>query len=263
MSKDEIKKQNTDEDIEKSVSSSSSDEKNLEEDQDAKEPTVKREMTVKDLKINNPYSKSNKIGADFAKYLLNLDPDSAYYDGKSRSMRGNPNPNADDSTFKGDNFIRTTGDAMQYIELENFVKEANSKNFGQMLNNISMPSQAELFHRYYKDRKVKVHSENLKKAISKYGGEEHLEPPDEIKNYNTSSSTYVEYNPSGKGKKWQKLKKKIALPIQKIFLLTGIPVSGDLFKMMISGGDLNAATPFQKILFVKELKVRRKTKKKL
>jgi hypothetical protein len=57
-------------------------------------------MTVKDLKINNPYSKSNKIGDDFAKYLLNLNPDSAYYDGKSRSMRENPNPNEDDSTFK-------------------------------------------------------------------------------------------------------------------------------------------------------------------
>ena len=80
------KKALVDEDIEKSVSSSSSEEngeeqtgENQEEGNNGekkefvfKEPTVKREMTIKDMKINNPYSKSNKIGDDFAKYLLNL-----------------------------------------------------------------------------------------------------------------------------------------------------------------------------------------------
>lgn len=33
-----------------------------------------------------------RIREDTAKYLLNLDPDSAYYDPKSRSMREDPNP---------------------------------------------------------------------------------------------------------------------------------------------------------------------------
>ena len=33
-----------------------------------------------------------RIREDTAKYLLNLDPNSAYYDPKSRSMREDPNP---------------------------------------------------------------------------------------------------------------------------------------------------------------------------
>lgn len=33
-----------------------------------------------------------RIREDTAKYLRNLDPNSAYYDPKTRSMRDNPNP---------------------------------------------------------------------------------------------------------------------------------------------------------------------------
>lgn len=35
-----------------------------------------------------------RIREDTAKYLRNLDPNSAYYDPKTRSMRDNPNPSA-------------------------------------------------------------------------------------------------------------------------------------------------------------------------
>lgn len=53
-----------------------------------------------------------RIREDTAKYLLNLDPNSAYYDPKSRSMREDPNPHkpSNEKTFSGDNFIKTSGD---------------------------------------------------------------------------------------------------------------------------------------------------------
>jgi len=35
-----------------------------------------------------------RIREDTAKYLRNLDPNSAAYDGKSRTMKENPNPDA-------------------------------------------------------------------------------------------------------------------------------------------------------------------------
>jgi S1-C subfamily serine protease len=38
--------------------------------------------------------------------------DSAYYDPKSRSMRDNPNPEAEDADYGGDNFARISGDAV-------------------------------------------------------------------------------------------------------------------------------------------------------
>ena len=127
-------------------------------------------------------SKSLHVGADYSKYLINLALNSAYYDGKSRSMRENPNPGSQEiHSFKGDNYIRNTGDTLKLIELENFVKEANEKNKDLNLNNIAMPSQAELFHKYLNNTKERFRTNVLKKILSKYGGEEHLEIPEDVK----------------------------------------------------------------------------------
>lgn len=53
-----------------------------------------------------------RIREDTAKYLLNLDANSAHYDPKSRSMREDPQPNRPDTekSFRGDNFVRQNGD---------------------------------------------------------------------------------------------------------------------------------------------------------
>lgn len=57
---------------------------------------------------------------------MNLDVNSAHYDPKSRSMRENPNPSlpADKQMFKGDNFVRLTGDTVDYVEQERFAWDA-------------------------------------------------------------------------------------------------------------------------------------------
>lgn len=63
-----------------------------------------------------------RIREDTAKYLLNLDVNSAYYDPKTRSMRQNPRMNDDPTslTYAGDNFLRYTGDAKRMTELQVF-----------------------------------------------------------------------------------------------------------------------------------------------
>ena len=63
-----------------------------------------------------------RIREDTAKYLRNLDPNSAYYDPKSRAMRDNPNPDIDtaESTFVGDNFARISGDAIGLAQTQVF-----------------------------------------------------------------------------------------------------------------------------------------------
>ena len=61
-----------------------------------------------DVNLNNAL----RIREDTAKYLRNLDPNSAPYDPKSRSMKANPNPNLDQD-YKGDNFIKISGDYLQ------------------------------------------------------------------------------------------------------------------------------------------------------
>ncbi|KAJ8608814.1 hypothetical protein CTAYLR_009364 [Chrysophaeum taylorii] len=63
-----------------------------------------------------------RIREDTAKYLRNLDPDSAFYDPKSRAMRENPTPNVDpkDLVYAGDNFARATGDALELAATQVF-----------------------------------------------------------------------------------------------------------------------------------------------
>ena len=64
---------------------------------------------------------------DLPKYLRNLDPNSAHYDGKSRIMKDNPNPDLPESQqlFKGDNFVKFSGDALQVMQQEAFMIQAN------------------------------------------------------------------------------------------------------------------------------------------
>lgn len=58
---------------------------------------------------------------DTAKYLQNLDPNSASYDPKSRSMKSDPNPSNQDQNFRGDNFVKISGDYLQVIQNENLM----------------------------------------------------------------------------------------------------------------------------------------------
>jgi pre-mRNA-processing factor SLU7 len=70
-----------------------------------------------------------RIREDTAKYLRNLDSNSAYYDPKSRSMRDNPNPELpqEESQFVGDNFARISGDAVELAKTHLFAWDAADK----------------------------------------------------------------------------------------------------------------------------------------
>ena len=85
-----------------------------------------------------------RIREDTAKYLLNLDPNSAHYDPKSRSMREDPQPYKDPSQkfFSGDNFVRQTGDFhdMQALAVHSYA--AHDK--GQDMHMQAAPSQVHL-----------------------------------------------------------------------------------------------------------------------
>jgi pre-mRNA-processing factor SLU7 len=163
----------------------------------------------KDILYTMCTSKSLHIGTDYSKYLINLALNSAYYDGKSRSMRENPNPGSlEIHSFKGDNYIRTTGDTLKLLELENFIRDANEKNKELNLNNVAMPSQAELFHKYLNNTKAGFRSNVLQKIISKYGGEEHLKVPQDILKDDFDPEEYID-NTDGHSRKKVLLVKSI------------------------------------------------------
>ncbi|KAG0461958.1 hypothetical protein HPP92_020434 [Vanilla planifolia] len=94
-----------------------------------------------------------RIREDTAKYLLNLDVNSSYYDPKTRSMREDPLPDADpnEKFYEGDNQNRVSGQALDFKQLNIHAWEAFEK--GQDIHMQAAPSQAELLFRNYKSER--------------------------------------------------------------------------------------------------------------
>ncbi|KAJ1910606.1 mRNA splicing protein [Tieghemiomyces parasiticus] len=149
---------------------------------------AKSRTTVRNLRIRE----------DTAKYLRNLDPNSAHYDPKTRSMRDNPYQTQDPHSvpFAGDNFVRYSGEAGQLANLQLFAWEAAERGNDQVHLQAN-PTLGELLHREYQDKKEGVKLTSRDAILDKYGGAEHLQaPPKEL--LLAQSERYVEYSRSGK-----------------------------------------------------------------
>ncbi|CAL1707643.1 unnamed protein product [Somion occarium] len=144
---------------------------------------TKTRITVRNLRIRE----------DTAKYLINLDPSSAYYDPKTRSMRDNPMKNVtpEEAVFAGDNFYR----------------------FSARGNDVHMnanPTQGQLLHHQYQKKKEELKDTTKVSILAKYGGEEYLQKaPKELLQGQTEE--YVEFSRTGqviRGKEKAKVRSK-------------------------------------------------------
>ena len=146
-----------------------------------------KRMTIRNLRIRE----------DRAKYLYNLDVNSAYYDPKTRTMREAPNPNIrpEDAEYAGDNFARAQGSeagALNKLQLFSWQAEAR----GNDLNLQANPTANERQFREFQERKEKLRDETKGSILDKYGGAEHFDaPPKELLVGQTEH--YVEYNQAG------------------------------------------------------------------
>ncbi|KAF9244980.1 Pre-mRNA splicing Prp18-interacting factor-domain-containing protein [Melanogaster broomeanus] len=140
---------------------------------------TKTRITVRNLRIRE----------DTAKYLINLDPESAYYDPKTRSMRDAPVKNVppEDAKFAGENFFRYSGEAPEVQKLQLFAWQAAQHGQEREIKDVT---------------KVSI--------LAKYGGEQYLEKaPRELLDGQTEN--YVEYSRTGqiiKGKERAKARSK-------------------------------------------------------
>jgi len=109
-----------------------------------------------------------RIREDTAKYLLNLDLDSAYYDPKSRSMREDPNPTkTSNNYYTGDNNLKTSGkEYKEFIELQFHQLNAKEKGLDCMVN--ASPSHAGAFLTFKKIQRKKTSENKINEIISKY-----------------------------------------------------------------------------------------------
>ncbi|XP_050316189.1 pre-mRNA-splicing factor Slu7 [Anthonomus grandis grandis] len=149
----------------------------------------KQRITVRNLRIRE----------DTAKYLRNLDPNSAYYDPKTRSMRENPNPGQGDQ-FQGENFVRFTGDTVGHAKAQLFAWEAYEK--GVDIHLLAEPTRLEALKKEFEQKKEQFKTKAQSSVLEKYGGEEHLQaPPKSLLLAQTEE--YIEYSRSGKVLKGQ------------------------------------------------------------
>ncbi|XP_047990275.1 pre-mRNA-splicing factor Slu7 [Leguminivora glycinivorella] len=169
------------------------DDDNAEEDEDKYVDEVdmpgtkvdsKQRITVRNLRIRE----------DTAKYLRNLDPNSAYYDPKTRSMRDNPNPETAESDYTGENFVRFTGDTRSHAAAQLFAWEAHSR--GVDVHLLAEPTKLQVLQREYHDKFHKFKSQVKESVLEKYGGEEHLKvPPREL--LLAQTEVFTQYNRDG------------------------------------------------------------------
>lgn len=138
-----------------------------------------------------------RIREDRAKYLYNLDPNSAYYDPKTRSMRDNPNPNAnaDELLFAGDNFIRYGGDVNSFAKTQVYAWDAANR--GQDLHPMADATQTELLHKQFEENKKKLKETQKQRIVDAYGGTAAAPKPDG-RLLLGQTEAYVEYDRSGR-----------------------------------------------------------------
>ncbi|GAB4821179.1 hypothetical protein N2152v2_008225 [Parachlorella kessleri] len=146
-----------------------------------------------------------RIREDTAKYLLNLDTNSAYYDPKSRSMREDPNPQTEDAKriYQGETFERGTGEVKGFGALNLFAVTAFEK--GQDVHMQAMPSQAELAFRQFKQRKESAAQNSKASVAERYGDGGAQALPEDLKAL-AQTEAYVEYDAAGRVIKGQEVK---------------------------------------------------------
>ncbi|KAI0051883.1 pre-mRNA-splicing factor SLU7 [Auriscalpium vulgare] len=163
---------------------------------------TKTRITVRNLRIRE----------DVAKYLINLDPSSAYYDPKTRSMRDNPVQNVapEDAQFAGDNFLRHSGEAPEVEQLQLFAWNSAARGHDVHLN--ANPTQGQLLHHEFRQKKEELKDSSKVSVLARYGGAEYLESvPKELLQGQTEE--YVEYSRTGQvvhGKERAKARSKYA-----------------------------------------------------
>ena len=136
---------------------------------------TKQRVTVRNLRIRE----------DTAKYLRNLNPNSAHYDPKTRSMRENPYPDKrpDEVLYAGDNWVRASGEVKEVARLQRYVwdsaERAAMEGSGQgvEVHAVALPSAAEKLYQAHRQQKEQQKQQLKSQLIDKYGGEAHLSKP--------------------------------------------------------------------------------------
>uniref|UniRef100_A0A4W3JXL9 Pre-mRNA-splicing factor SLU7 n=1 Tax=Callorhinchus milii TaxID=7868 RepID=A0A4W3JXL9_CALMI len=148
----------------------------------------KMRITVRNLRIRE----------DTAKYLKNLDLNSAYYDPYSRSMRENPyaasGKNSNENGYIAENVLRLMGDASTMAQSQLFAWEAYEHGVDVHLQ--SDPTKLEMLHKSFIMKDEEFKKGQRESIIEKYGAQDYLEPPSRMLLL-AQTEEYTEYSKHG------------------------------------------------------------------
>lgn len=138
-----------------------------------------------------------RIREDTAKYLLNLDLDSAKYDPKTRSMIGlGAQADKTSALVAEENFIRASGDAAEFERAQKYAWESQERGDKQIHLQANPTSGEILRKRELAESEAKREAQR-KALLEKYGGEEHLKAAPLRDTAVIENENFVEYDETG------------------------------------------------------------------
>ncbi|KAI1456789.1 Pre-mRNA splicing Prp18-interacting factor-domain-containing protein [Annulohypoxylon moriforme] len=139
-----------------------------------------------------------RIREDTAKYLLNLDLESAKYDPKTRTMV-DAGATADKAAalFAEEGFLRASGDAAEFEAAQKYAWEAQEKAGDTRQHMQANPTAGEYYRKKEREEAERKKLERRKALAEKYGGSTHEMPAALRELAVTESEQFVEYDESG------------------------------------------------------------------
>ncbi|KAJ5711037.1 hypothetical protein N7488_005193 [Penicillium malachiteum] len=138
-----------------------------------------------------------RIREDTAKYLLNLDLDSAKYDPKTRRMvdMGAQEDQAS-ALVAEENFVRASGDAAEFEKAQQYAWESQEKGNAQ-IHLQANPTSGEVLRKKEQAEFEAKRQASRKALLDKYGGGEHIEKTPLRETMVVENERFVEYDESG------------------------------------------------------------------
>ncbi|KAF2659319.1 ANTH-domain-containing protein [Lophiostoma macrostomum CBS 122681] len=150
-----------------------------------------------------------RLREDTAKYLLNLDLDSAKYDPKTRSMVDS-GATADNAAalVAEEGFMKASGDAAEFEKAQRYAWETQERGDKNKLHLQANPTSGEFFRKKELQEAEEKKAAQRKALMDKYGEQKQFNDDNLKKTAITESERYVEYDERGGVKGAPKVKAK-------------------------------------------------------
>ncbi|PNS15922.1 hypothetical protein CAC42_4323 [Sphaceloma murrayae] len=167
-----------------------------------------------------------RLREDTAKYLLNLDLESAQYDPKTRTMQEVDQTGLD----AGEGFAAAVGDDAEFERAQKYAWERQERGDKDAVNIQANPTAGEVTRKKQEREAAEKKEAQRKLLLDKYGGQEYLEKnPLKQQSTVTENETFIEYDERGRLKGLAERKEK-SMYAEDVFVNNHTSVWGSWWK---------------------------------